>query len=128
MENFLYISLFSPLIATLFSSIFAFFKPQKFIAYINSTLIFISFISALFLFSEIYESNIATRVILFDWINIGNLNIAFSFMLDHISIIMLLVVTFVSTAVHFYSISYMKNDQGFNRFFCFFNDSSCFSR
>lgn len=119
MENFLYISLFSPLIATLFSSIFAFFKPQKFIAYINSTLIFISFISALFLFSEIYESNIATRVILFDWINIGNLNIAFSFMLDHISIIMLLVVTFVSTAVHFYSISYMKNDQGFNRFFCY---------
>lgn len=119
MEKFLYISLFSPLIATLFSSIFAFFKPQKFIAYINSTLIFISFISALFLFSEIYESNIATRVILFDWINIGNLNIAFSFMLDHISIIMLLVVTFVSTAVHFYSISYMKNDQGFNRFFCY---------
>lgn len=119
MENFLYISLFSPLIATLFSSIFAFFKPQKFIAYINSILIFISFISALFLFSEIYESNIATRVILFDWINIGNLNIAFSFMLDHISIIMLLVVTFVSTAVHFYSISYMKNDQGFNRFFCY---------
>jgi NADH-quinone oxidoreductase subunit L len=119
MEKFLYISLFSPLIATLFSSIFAFFKPQKFIAYINSILIFISFISALFLFSEIYESNIATRVILFDWINIGNLNIAFSFMLDHISIIMLLVVTFVSTAVHFYSISYMKNDQGFNRFFCY---------
>lgn len=119
MEKFLYISLFSPLIATLFSSIFAFFKPQKFIAYINSTLIFISFISALFLFSEIYESNIATRIILFDWINIGNLNIAFSFMLDHISIIMLLVVTFVSTAVHFYSISYMKNDQGFNRFFCY---------
>ena len=119
MEKFLYISLFSPLIATLFSSIFAFFKPQKFIAYINSILIFISFISALFLFSEIYESNIATRIILFDWINIGNLNIAFSFMLDHISIIMLLVVTFVSTAVHFYSISYMKNDQGFNRFFCY---------
>lgn len=119
MENFLYISLFSPLIATLFSSIFAFFKPQKFIAYINSILIFISFISALFLFSEIYESNIATRIILFDWINIGNLNIAFSFMLDHISIIMLLVVTFVSTAVHFYSISYMKDDLGFNRFFCY---------
>ena len=119
MEKFLYISLFSPLIATLFSSIFAFFKPQKFIAYINSILIFISFISALFLFSEIYESNIATRIILFDWINIGNLNIAFSFMIDHISIIMLLVVTFVSTAVHFYSISYMKNDQGFNRFFCY---------
>lgn len=119
MEKFLYISLFSPLIATLFSSIFAFFKPQKFIAYINSILIFISFISALFLFSEIYESNIATRIILFDWINIGNLNIAFSFMLDHISIIMLLVVTFVSTAVHFYSISYMKDDLGFNRFFCY---------
>ena len=119
MEKFLYIALFAPLIATLFSSLFAFSKPLRFIGYFNSTLIFISMISSFYLFSYIYENDFAVEIFLFDWINIGNLNLSFSFILDHISVMMLLVVTIVSTMVHFYSIWYMENDIGFNRFFTY---------
>ena len=75
MEKFLYIALFPPLIAALFSSLFAFSKPLKFIGYFNSTLIFISMISSFYLFSYIYENDFAVEIFLFDWINIGNLNI-----------------------------------------------------
>lgn len=119
MEKFLYIALFAPLIAALFSSLFAFSKPLKFIGYFNSTLIFISMISSFYLFSYIYENDFAVEIFLFDWINIGNLDLSFSFILDHISAIMLLVVTIVSTMVHFYSIWYMEEDLGFNRFFTY---------
>ncbi len=119
MEKFLYIALFSPLIASLISGLFAFFKPTKLIGYFNSTLIFISMFCSFYLFSYIYENDVSLQIFLFDWINIGNLNLSFSFSLDHISIIMLLVVTFVSTMVHFYSIWYMEDDIGFNRFFSF---------
>lgn len=119
MEKFLYIALFAPLIAALFSSLFAFSKPLKFIGYFNSTLISISMISSFYLFSYIYENDFAVEIFLFDWINIGNLDLSFSFILDHISAIMLLVVTIVSTMVHFYSIWYMENDIGFNRFFTY---------
>ena len=119
MEKFLYIALFPPLIAALFSSLFAFSKPLKFIGYFNSTLIFISMISSFYLFSYIYENDFAVEIFLFDWINIGNLNLSFSFILDHISVMMLLVVTIVSTMVHFYSIWYMEEDLGFNRFFTY---------
>ena len=119
MEKFLYIALFPPLIAALFSSLFAFSKPLKFIGYFNSTLIFISMISSFYLFSYIYENDFAVEIFLFDWINIGNLDLSFSFILDHISAIMLLVVTIVSTMVHFYSIWYMEEDLGFNRFFTY---------
>ena len=119
MEKFLYIALFAPLIAALFSSLFAFSKPLKFIGYFNSTLIFISMISSFYLFSYIYENDFAVEIFLFDWINIGNLNLSFSFILDHISVMMLLVVTIVSTMVHFYSIWYMEEDLGFNRFFTY---------
>ncbi|WP_198305885.1 NADH-quinone oxidoreductase subunit L [Arcobacter vandammei] len=119
MEKFLYIALFSPLVASLVSGLFAFFKPAKFIGYFNSTLIFVSMLCSFYLFSYIYENDVSLQIFLFDWINIGNLNLGFSFSLDHISIIMLLVVTFVSTMVHFYSIWYMEDDIGFNRFFSF---------
>lgn len=119
MEKFLYIALFAPLIAALFSSLFAFSKPLKFIGYFNSTLISISMISSFYLFSYIYENDFTVEIFLFDWINIGNLDLSFSFILDHISVIMLLVVTIVSTMVHFYSIWYMENDTGFNRFFTY---------
>ena len=119
MEKFLYIALFAPLIAALFSSLFAFSKPLKFIGYFNSTLISISMISSFYLFSYIYENDFTVEIFLFDWINIGNLDLSFSFILDHISVIMLLVVTIVSTMVHFYSIWYMENDTGFNRFFAY---------
>ena len=119
MEKFLYIALFPPLIAALFSSLFAFSKPLKFIGYFNSTLIFISMISSFYLFSYIYENDFAVEIFLFDWINIGNLNLSFSFILDHISVMMLLVVTIVSTMVHFYSVWYMEEDLGFNRFFTY---------
>lgn len=119
MEKFLYIALFAPLIAALFSSLFAFSKPLKFIGYFNSTLIFISMISSFYLFSYIYENDFAVEIFLFDWINIGNLDLSFSFILDHISAIMLLVVTIVSTMVHFYSVWYMEEDLGFNRFFTY---------
>lgn len=119
MEKILYITLFSPLIASLFSSLFAFSKPLKFIGYFNSILIFISMILSFYLFFYIYENDFAVEIFLFDWIVIGNLDLSFSFILDHISVIMLLVVTIVSTMVHFYSIWYMENDVGFNRFFTY---------
>lgn len=76
-------------------------------------------ISSFYLFSYIYENDFAVEIFLFDWINIGNLNLSFSFILDHISVMMLLVVTIVSTMVHFYSIWYMEEDLGFNRFFTY---------
>lgn len=119
MEKFLYIALFSPLIATLFSALFAFSKPLKFIGFLNSTLILISMISSFYLFSYIYENDFAIEIFLFDWITIGNLDLSFSFNLDHVSVVMLLVVTIVSTMVHFYSIWYMEDDIGFNRFFSY---------
>lgn len=76
-------------------------------------------ISSFYLFSYIYENDFAIEIFLFDWITIGNLDLSFSFNLDHVSVVMLLVVTIVSTMVHFYSIWYMEDDIGFNRFFSY---------
>jgi NADH-quinone oxidoreductase subunit L len=57
----------------------------------------------------------------FDWISIGTLSIPFSFQIDQLSLIMLLVITGVGSLIHIYSIGYMSHDEGFGKFFAFLN-------
>ena len=55
------------------------------------------------------------------WINAGALHIGFSFVLDQLSLIMLLVVTGVGFLIHIYSVGYMSNDEGYARYFSYLN-------
>lgn len=58
---------------------------------------------------------------IFDWISIGTLNIPFSFQIDQLSLLMLMIVTGVGSLIHIYSIGYMHHDEGFGKFFAFLN-------
>jgi NADH-quinone oxidoreductase subunit L len=53
------------------------------------------------------------------WLSVGNLQIDFGFKLDALSMMMLLIVTGVGGAIHIYSVGYMREDDGFSRFFAF---------
>jgi NADH-quinone oxidoreductase subunit L len=55
------------------------------------------------------------------WINIGALHIDFSFVLDQLSLVMLLVVTGVGFLIHIYSVGYMRGDEGYARYFSYLN-------
>jgi NADH-quinone oxidoreductase subunit L len=55
------------------------------------------------------------------WINIGALHIDFSFVLDQLSLVMLLVVTGVGFLIHVYSVGYMSDDEGYARYFSYLN-------
>jgi len=55
------------------------------------------------------------------WISIGTLQIDFSFVLDQLSLVMLLVVTGVGFLIHIYSVGYMKDDEGYARYFSYLN-------
>jgi NADH-quinone oxidoreductase subunit L len=59
------------------------------------------------------------RTVLFDWITVGHFNIPFSFQIDQLSLIMLLIVTGVGSLIHIYSIGYMKHDDGYGKFMAF---------
>jgi NADH-quinone oxidoreductase subunit L len=58
---------------------------------------------------------------LFDWITVGSLQIPFSYQIDQLSLIMLLLVTGVSFLIHVYSIGYMHHDENVGKFFSFLN-------
>jgi NADH-quinone oxidoreductase subunit L len=53
----------------------------------------------------------------FTWMTAGTFRVAFSLQVDQLTIVMLLVVTFVSTLVHIYSTGYMAHEGGYYRFF-----------
>jgi NADH-quinone oxidoreductase subunit L len=55
------------------------------------------------------------------WINVGMLHIDFSFVLDQLSLVMLLVITGVGFLIHIYSVGYMAHEEGYARYFSFLN-------
>src|SRR5690625_2018933 len=60
-----------------------------------------------------YDHNIYT------WFQVGHFNASFGMMIDRLSAMMMAVVTFVSLMVHVYTIGYMADDDGFQRFFSY---------
>lgn len=118
METLLYIALFAPLLGSLFAAIFA-AQPKVLIAgIVTSFLIGVSMVASLMLLGYV-DSQTVVHVKLFDWIAAGSLFVPFGFIVDQVSVIMMVTVTVVSTAVHVYSIGYMEHDKSFNRFFSY---------
>ncbi len=57
----------------------------------------------------------------YPWLAVGDLNIPVGFLVDPLSTVMMLVVTFVGFLIHVYSIGYMHGDRGYARFFTYLN-------
>ena len=56
---------------------------------------------------------------LYTWMAVGGLKMEIGFLVDGLTAMMMCVVTFVSLMVHIYTIGYMEEDEGYNRFFSY---------
>lgn len=81
-----------------------------------------SFVISLLIFFEVKNGNTGI-VKLFDFINVGNLSIPFSFQIDQLSALFLLIITGVGSLIHIYSTAYMNSEQPahFARYFAYLN-------
>ncbi len=119
MENLVYVALFAPFVGSLFAGLFFARSPKThLVGFVNSTLIAVAFIASVLLGLHVAEHG-AVHVTMMTWIGIGDLNIPFGFLVDEVSVTMMLVVTLVSTIVHIYSTGYMNHDKSYNRFFAY---------
>jgi len=66
-------------------------------------------------------ANHAYSQTLWTWISIGNFTPKIAFYLDALSLVMTLVVTFVSLLIHVYSSAFMIDEEGYSRFFAYMN-------
>ena len=82
-----------------------------------------SFLLSLFAFAHVLSDwmrGIATReVYSFSWIQVGSTSVDLGWVLDPLSAVMLVMVTFVGSLIFIYSVGYMAHDKNFTRFFCF---------
>ena len=73
-------------------------------------------LSAMTLQSVIYDGARFNET-LYTWMVVGSLKMEIGFLVDGLTAMMMCVVTFVSLMVHIYTIGYMEEDEGYNRFF-----------
>jgi NADH-quinone oxidoreductase subunit L len=84
----------------------------------------LSFLVASLAFWELLQQPAEGRAIiahLFTWIESGNLIVEFSFLLDPLSMMMILVITGVGFLIHVYSVEYMAGEDGYYRYFTYLN-------
>lgn len=80
----------------------------------------VSFVLSLYLLFVLYTGNTASyNFNLYNWGRSGHLNFQIGFLIDRLTVLMISVVTFVSWVVHIYTVGYMHEDPGYQRFFCY---------
>lgn len=89
---------------------------------IATLMVLLSFILSVLMFMEVRTDDfVPERVVVFDWISAGNISIPFAFLIDRLSIIMLLVITGVGSLIHLYSVGYMHHEEDHSRYFSYLN-------
>ena len=111
-----------PLVGFLINGLGRNFLPKSVVGFIGCLSILLSFGLSLGVFFELNASEIKSFTIpLFDWISAGSILVPFSFLVDPLSTLMLLIVTGIGFLIHVYSTGYMHHDAGFSKFFSYLN-------
>lgn len=94
--------------------------PLTFVNWLTCGLMAISFAASLYIAIGFLRGTFTTwDNTIYVWGQSGTLQIPVGFLLDRLTALMITVVTFVSLMVHVYSIGYMHDDPGYQRFFCY---------
>ncbi len=111
-----------PLIGFLINGAGRNFLSKSVIGFIGCLAVLLSFGVSLGIFYELSESSANSFYKpMFEWIQTGNLSIPFAFQVDHLSSLMLLIVTGIGFLIHVYSIGYMHADKGYGKYFSYLN-------
>src|SRR5512133_1726000 len=124
MANFIWLIPAFPLISFLIISIFGSHIPKRAIAWLGVGSVALSALITIitgidFLSHKSYGS--AWTSVLYTWLDAGGFKASVSFLLDALSLVFCFVITFVGTLIHIYSVEFMKEDEGFSRFFAYMN-------
>ena len=115
---------FLPLAGFLITGLFQKWLNEKSAGLIASAAVGAAFVLAVISFLGLLSMPADQRVVhhtISSWIEAGRFNAPLAFLLDPLSMVMVLVITGVGFLIHVYSIGYMHGDSGVKRFFCYLN-------
>jgi NADH-quinone oxidoreductase subunit L len=121
MDNYIWLIPVLPLAGFIINGVGRNTLSEKIIGFIGSFLVLVSFGLSVAAFLQIQSNNHPINVTLFNWIDTGYFHVSFSFLVDQLSCLMLLIITGIGFLIHLYSIGYMHKDAGFGKFFSYLN-------
>jgi NADH-quinone oxidoreductase subunit L len=77
-----------------------------------------SFIASCWIFADVLQGHTFNGSV-YTWLTSGGVRLEIGFLIDRLTALMMVVVTFVSLMVHVYTIGYMAEDPGYQRFFAY---------
>lgn len=118
MQNTYLAIVLAPLIGSIIAGLF---NVSRRVAHrVTITAVGISFFLSLLVFWDIVvKGNGPVNQTLYTWLVAGNIHFEIGFLVDSLTALMMVVVTFVSWMVHIYTIGYMRDDPGYQRFFSY---------
>src|SRR5712672_369450 len=122
--NYLWIIPALPLLGSALNGLLGSKWPNKVVSAIavgSAGLSFLAALEAVREFTELAPENIPWVKQYFTWIIAGDFRAGFDLQIDHLTVVMLLVVTGVGWLIHIYSTGYMAHESGYYRFFSYLN-------
>lgn len=121
MENLIYAIILLPLAGFLINGLFGKHLPKVLVGSIATLAVFASFCVTASLFFNFNSGSQPVQVRAFEWFTVNGMQINFGFLIDQLSLMMIMIITGIGSLIHLYSIGYMSHDKGFYKFFTYLN-------
>jgi NADH-quinone oxidoreductase subunit L len=108
----------APLVGAIITGLWGWAIGRRASHWVTILLMVVSTIGAAVVFVDVLNGNTYNGTV-YTWLASGNVRFEVGFLIDRLSATMMLVVTFVSLMVHIYTIGYMADDPGYQRFFSY---------
>jgi NADH-quinone oxidoreductase subunit L len=109
---------FAPLLAAIVAGLFARQIGRVGAHSVTIFAVLLSFLCSCVIFADVLEGNTFNGTV-YTWLASDGVRFEIGFLIDRLSALMMVVVTFVSLMVHVYTIGYMAEDPGYQRFFSY---------
>ncbi|MEW6128363.1 MAG: NADH-quinone oxidoreductase subunit L [Acidobacteriota bacterium] len=122
-ESLLALIILSPLVGAAVLGFFGKRMSDKLVAYIACSTVLISAILSFTVFFKHWHHFESQKIhqYLFTWISVGSFRADFALLLDPLSAIYIVFITFVAFWIHVFAVGYMKGESGYWRFFAYLN-------
>ena len=108
-----------PLLGSIISGFFGKQLGTKSCQVLTSSFVSISAILSFFIFYKVLIENYSSNKLIFNWISSGDFSVNWSINIDPLTSVMLVIVSLISSIIHFYSIGYMSSDPHKSRFMAY---------
>ena len=108
----------APLAGAVIAGLFGWLIGRAASHWVTILSVVVSFVASVAIFQDVLAGHTFNGSV-YTWLTTGETRFEIGFLIDRLTVMMMLVVTFVSLMVHIYTIGYMAEDPGYQRFFSY---------